>query len=317
MSGSHYEQVLGYLRLVIRRGEVPADIRAAVTAFRARDVYQQLPETANEAAQAQHLPRFLLKLAVDALFFVAQGDLAQALATLTASLVLPLEPEPLEGELERFGAYLAKRLDEPELHARFTERYASYREHFAAAHALRGLGEVLLSSPPTSDAPEREATQPPVDTPLSPGRAMQPFAGSSAEQSAPTYIVLVRKLIDATSATFAFFTATLADITGEVADEAQPTPRYADLVLAFDDDASELLAQIEPLQLVIRIVFRDSPRFESFAVADGTLFDVECAVSERRLYLKLRVPTGWRAAQLPLEAIWSNVESVVLLSERD
>jgi hypothetical protein len=147
--------------------------------------------------------------------------------------------------------------------------------------------------------------------------AFLPFSGSEA--STRTYFVLVHKLIDPRVAAFAILKATLADITdggdyGRIGDHGA---LYADLLLDFDEDPRELLDSLNLDKLALRLVFKSSDTFEAFSTHEGTLFDLEASAEESRLYFKLRVPQAWVAAQLPLFAIFSSVESCVLISEHD
>ncbi len=150
-----------------------------------------------------------------------------------------------------------------------------------------------------------------------PPYAFVPFASADHEMSTRAYVVQVRKLIDPRVAAFALHRATLVDITDGDAwgREDENGRRYADLVLDFGQGALPLLRELSAYDLTVRLIFRDSEAFESFSVAEGTLFDLEVSPEEGRLYFKLRLPTAWIAADLPLQAVWSTLESCVLISD--
>lgn len=153
-------------------------------------------------------------------------------------------------------------------------------------------------------------------TNLPPVYGFVPFAGAGHETLTRDHVVQVHKLTDPRTAAFALHRATLVDITGDDAFgcEDAGSRRYADLVLDFSGEALPLLRELDTCKLTMRFIFR-SEDFETFSVTQKTLFDLEADFEEVRLYFKLRVPTTWVAADLPLQVARSNLESCVLLSD--
>lgn len=319
-----FERLLPPLSYALRGEGLSEAMVLELRTFRAGAIYKALPTTPAEAAlRGEDL--FLLRVAADMLNCLVEGDAAGALEAASPALELPFVPEPLEGRVYLLAFRLAERVGD-ERRGRFAAFYEASREHFADAYALLGLGEALLD-PHVSALFEGALTPPdavaiPLSTPALPDGSgparvggYLPFANAGHETPTRTYLVQVRKLTDPRIAAFAIHPATLADITdgGDLGREDGRGGHYADLVLDFGD-APDLLRALEPDDLALRLVFGHSGEFEPFAVADGTLFDAEVVPEEGRLYFKLRVPSAWAAAGIPLTAIWPNLESVVLLS---
>lgn len=322
----------GYARLerliarVAAGGCLSGAVLEDLKAFRLSPEYRALPSSLREAVEGGSEAGFLLRRGADALALAAVVGPTEALAALRPALDLPHSSDPFVGTVYCLGEHLAEQAGNGEARAHF----AACRERLDAVEALQGLGE-LLAAPGLSGALEGAAAwgaaQPgdanggdgdPHPVPLFPPGPVGgyvPLSSAGHETPARAYLVQVRRLTDPRVAQFAIVPSTLVDLTDgdALGREDGRGGRYADLVLDFGD-APGLLREVEPDDLALRLVFERSGEFEPFSAADGTLFDVEAVPEEGRLYFKLRVPGAWAATGLPLEAIWPNVESVVLLS---
>lgn len=269
--------------------------------------------TGDHAAAAQ--AREELAWARSALEAIAAGAHAKALLALQPVLDAPLRPSPFETALEDVGARLASVVgDETQLQAFLARRHA-YTRRFARGAALQGLG-VLLERPdwldaldtahgPEDDEPVARAAGPSLPLPSPSGFVA--FA-ASPEPDTPAYVVTLRHLQDAPTATFAVHRVAWHDLESDDA-------TLSDLVLAFESDAGAMLRSLDPETLRLRLFFGDGPSYDEVATANGTLFDVEVNPPEGRIYLKLRRPAAWGATGLPPAELWRNLRSCVLITE--
>jgi hypothetical protein len=247
---------------------------------------------------------------------LAAGDTEPALAVLERVLDAPLLPSPLESLLEEVGALLARNADAPALAHRFLERRRAYRQRFGEGAALYGLVG-LLSEPErfaqldlatrTGDDEPAAASPPEAHDRGVPVRGFVPFS-DDGEAAASAYVVTLRHLEDATTASFAVHRVVWHDLESE-------DPSISDLVLAFERDARSMLRTIDPETLRLRLFFGDGPAYDEVASSDGSLFDVEVNPLEGRIYLKLVRPTAWRATELPPAELWRHLTSCVLITE--
>ncbi len=275
-----------------------------------------------------------LSIARRALWAIADGDNAKALTILSEVLEAPLRPCPFEARLEELGARLAT-ADDAVLAARFLERRQIYRQRFANGEALIGLS-VLVGDPEAMDAlaatlePGVAAAAgwftmdaaPGFDHPATdaadvlgrspaPAPGFVPFAvGDEHDRpaSANAYVVTVRHLEDARTATFAVYRVNWHELEGV-------DPAVSDLVLSFETPAAELLRRVDPERLRLRLFFGDGPAFDELSTTDRSLFDVEVNPPENRIYLKLRRPPVWSALGLPPAELWRHLHSCVLITE--
>lgn len=266
-----------------------------------------------------------VQVAAAVLSCLAAHDEAGALGAAEALLGEPPLRGPLEVKLGLLAARLADKAGDAPLAARFREGLPNA----APASLPDALGEALLSpyltgaalTEPFEELPDASLESPAFFPDAAPRYEpryephFEPLSASGEEVPARTYLVPVRHLKDAESATFALYEATLADITygGPLGRKGAGGP-YADLVLEFGPDADAPLGTLEPAALGVRLVFRGSRAVDTFSAAAGTLFDVELSPFERRVYFKLRVPAVWTAAGVPLELVWANLECCVLLT---
>jgi len=281
---------------------------AALSAYRDSSRLHALRAAARDPGDPDAAGLARLTAAVDALGDALGGAEATALEGLRALLEAPLLPHPLDAAPERFGARLARAQGDLESAARFAERADAYETAFASAAALEGVGALhLVPSLAAGLVPDTSA----ATTAWQPVVAPSTFVAHAASREATTraYVVTVRHQSAGADPRFAVYGATLSDIT----DVDEPLPSQADLVLAFTDDAAAMLRRLDPERLELRLVFDGSSTYDAFSSLSGSLRDVEPAPSEGRLYLRLRVPAAWRAAGITLDAIWSNLESCVLL----
>ena len=326
---NNFERLLPYLREVIREGQLNHEAIRDLQAFRREPAYEQLPRTSNEAISSGNHALFLLRLAADTLTFISSGDLPAALARVRDAEELPLTPEPFGGMLDLLGMHLGERVGDQDSRMMFAWRSGQYRDRFARSEAMRGLDSFiadpyvssvlegsLVESAPAGEPEAAHVAWIPSPSTSAPETGFYPFS-TTEQTNTRTYFVLVRKLTDPEVAAFAIFNATLADITdgGDYGLRDERGELYADLLLDFNEDALGLLASLDPARLMLRFVFQHSEVYETFSVEDGSLFDIEASLEEKRLYFKLRVPHAWEAAQVPLDGVWSNLECCVVLSE--
>lgn len=249
---------------------------------------------------------------------VAGGAPELALRVVRPILDAPLRPSPFETALEEAGARLASDAGDAPLALAFLERRRAYQSRFALGAALLGLG-VLLERPAwadalepadgadvAADAPDRgaHAFPTPVGAPAPSG--FVPFA--AADPETPAYVVTLRHLRDARTATFAVHRVAWHDLGSDDAG-------LSDLVLAFENDAGPMLRAVDPERLRLRLFFGDGPAYDEAATSDGTLFDVEVNPPEGRIYVKLRHPAAWQATDLPPTELWRHLRSCVLITE--
>lgn len=289
-------------------GLAPQDA-AALSAYRSSPRFRALRVAARDPSDPDALGLARLTVAVDALAEAQAGAEATALEALRPLLQAPLLPHPLEAAPERFGARLAHARGDLESAARFAERADAHEATFTSAAALDGVGALhdagaLLASLRSDAGADESAWRPVVVAPTT-------FVAQAASREASTraYVVTVRHELAGADARFELYSATLSDIT----DADGTLPFEADLVLAFAHDAAAMLRRLDPERLELRLVFLGSATYEAFSSLDGSLRDVEPAPLEGRLYLRLRVPAAWRATGITLDAIWSSLESCVLL----
>lgn len=267
----------------------------------------------------------MLRVTADVLYAIARQDHLSALECARGLQAYTLAFDPFEGRSFRLAARLASQLQGQDADY-FEKRYQTYQSRSRCVLALEALGEALaspyLATVKEVDSPEASGTRgvvssidPWILTTPAPSTFL-PLSNTSRESSTRTYTVLVRKLIDPTTAAFAVFPATLADLTdgGPYGRENRRGELYADLLLEFGSEALSLLA-LDLDGLSTRFVFKGSHDYETFSVQDETLFDLEVAADECRLYFKLKIPPAWLAAELPLHLVWANIEGCVLLSE--
>lgn len=280
-----------------------------------------------ETEDEQH--DLMLRVTADILYAIARQDHLSALDSARKLQAYTRDSDPFEGRSFRLAAQLAAQLQDQDAAEYFEGRYQSYQDRRQWISALEALSEALASpylatdeEPEPAEAGGTESVTSPseywlpaVPTPA----AFLPFSNTRQEPPTRTYIVLVRKLTDPTTAAFAVFPATLADLTdgGAYGRENRHGELYADLLLEFGSEALSLLGSLDLDALSIRFVFKASREFETFSIQDNTLFGLETAIDECRLYFKLKVPPAWLAAELPLHLIWANIESCVLLSVAD
>lgn len=202
---------------------------------------------------------------------------AVALAHLQKAIELPTAPDPLFEPLLRCGEIMARGQGDERLANRFADALAVYRQRYAVGHALMQMGEAMTEWALAAAAPLR---------PLS--------AVESDEEEDSRQITLMR-LRDASSARFQRAPARLYDISEEGLG-------FREIVLEVLDDQVQILESLAPGELSLRMVY--SERFTEASASDGSLFDVEINVAERRIYSKLR-QTGWD---------WRSVESIVVMA---
>ncbi|MBA2668499.1 MAG: hypothetical protein H0U69_15855 [Trueperaceae bacterium] len=270
------------------------------------------PGDASDAASQARAELACALTAVGAAFAGRPADAAAALAT---HLDAPLRPSPFETLLEEAGARLASGIGDGELAARFLERRHAYLARFGAGAVLAALAACVSETDLLDDlaatlGPTPDAAQPAIAPPSPVAHAAGGFVPFAANQEAerPAYVVTVRHLEDARTATFAVHRVTWHDL------EA-PDPTLSDLVLAFEADAVGMLRRLDPEALRLRLFFGDGAAFDEVGTSNGSLFDVEVNPAEGRIYLKLRQPVAWLATDLPAAEIWSHLHSCVLISE--
>lgn len=270
-----------------------------------------LPGEGEAAAQA----RQELAWARAALTALAARAPTDALRVLRDVLEAPLRPSPFETALEDVGVRLAAAEGDAALLHAFLERRRAYTQRFGGGAALQGLGALLelpesldaLASTLGGDDPVAHAQAPlPSSARVSPS-GFVPFA-ASPDPATPAYVVTLRHLQDARTATFAVHRVAWHDLESDDA-------TLSDLVLAFESDAGPMLRSIDPETLRLRLFFGDGPAYDEAATVDGTLLDVEVNPPEGRIYLKLRRPAAWGATDLPPAELWRNLRSCVLITE--
>ncbi len=245
---------------------------------------------------------------------MAAGAPDEALLALRPLLDTPLRPSPFETALEDVGARLAADTGDATLLQAFLERRRAYLRRFSGGAALHGLG-VLLERPDSLDAlasmvdgaDDEPVVHAPPPLPLPAPSGFVPF-GASPEPDTPAYVVTLRHLQDARTATFAVHRVVWHELESD-------DVTLSDLVLAFESDAAPMLRSIDPETLRLRLFFGDGPAYDEAAIAEGTLFDVEINPPEGRIYLKLRRPAAWNATELPPAALWRQLRSCVLITE--
>lgn len=291
---------------------LPARAAAALSAYRTSERIASLRAATPGHADADAPGLERLVAAVDALDDAFAGAHATALARLLPLLDAPLTPHPLEAAPERLGARLAAAGGDGVTAQRFAARAAAYHAAHGAGAALSGLNALLVSEGLASMFADATEPEPPPAAAQFAAPSTFVVHAAASEANTNAYVVTVQHLAEAANASFELFRATLSDIT----DSDDNLPKVADLVLGFDDDARRMLQRVDPERLELRLVFAASTAYEAFSTRDGSLFDVEPVVGECRLYLRLAVPGAWRAAGLMLDAIWSNLQSCVLLGPR-
>lgn len=291
---------------------------AAVAAGRPLTAPLSLPdapprrESAEHAAAAQ--AREELAWARAALEAIAAGERPEALVALRPLLAAPLRPSPFETALEDVGVRLAADAGDASLLQAFLERRRAYTQTFGTGAALHGLG-VLLERPALFDAlasaldlaDDEPIHHAPAPLPPPAPSGFVPFAAPT-DPDTPAYVVTLRHLQDAPTATFAVHRVAWHDLESD-------DVTVSDLVLAFESDAGPMLRSLDPETLRLRLFFGDGPSYDEAATADGTLFDVEINPPEGRIYLKLRRPAAWGATDLPPAELWRHLRSCVLITE--
>ena len=294
---------------------VDVALRARLAAYRASTALDALRRAARDERDPDAAGLARTVIAVDALDAALAGRLREALDLLETQLEAVLEPHPIESALERFGARLALALDETVLALRWSERARRYEDRFAGGAALAGAHVLVLTGADDAvtalddlrtavdhqdAAPWRHPPAALRPTPL----GFVPRAGG--ETAARAYVVAIQD--DAGTSLRAYRV-----VLGDVGDDVAPEVRQAvDVVLAFEPDSGTMLASLDPETLELRCVFAGSDLHEAFAVERGELYDVEVSVAERRLYLRLRWPSAWRAAGVEPSAVWDSLEGLVL-----
>jgi hypothetical protein len=300
-----FDQLLRHLRAVQGQPD-PDAMRAARVWLRdfKRERDASLPRTPLEALGREETGLYSLRLAGDLLEAVLTRDHDTSLRVAQALLELPLRADPFGGELFMLAAAVTESAGgDPRPFRAQRERYQA---RFGRARAVAGLGRVL-GDPQLLEMLENVADAPaevPLSVPHSPPEGgFVPFAGGEDELPR-SYPVEVRWLLEPRTARFTVTVATLVDLSGG---DGRFADGLADMFLDFGD----VPLPDEPLGL--RFIFTGAEAVETFAAADGTLFDTEVALSEGRFYFKLRLPESWQAAPWPRHALWSRLECCVLL----
>lgn len=287
---------------------------AAVTADR-----EQAASTSGRLDGVDHAARVAVA--------VLEGHGEAALAQLAPLLDEPLLTSPWAGRLEAIGADLADAVGDGSLAARFRARRDAYLRAYGAGHAVDALA-ALASEPGwldelepmlaiEHDAPKTHehdgpAHVAPFAAPSTLG-GFVPLAGerdAHGRDDAVAYLVTLHHLEDARTADFSSHRIGWHELDSEL-------DGISDLVLSFEPEAENLLRQVDPDSLSLRLFFGEATGFEEVSTRVGTLYDVEVNPAESRIYLKLRRPPAWSATGLSPADVWRRLSSCVLITEAE